>query len=366
MPLSQQLANEPSCVSEMLIKILSISIGILIAVQAQAAFEDPLDAQSVMMSNESKRPAQSAAKAGKRLVVVGARGLIIISDNNSDTWSQRIAPAQSDLLAVCFPNAKEGWAVGHEGIVLHSKNSGENWEKQFDGRLVKKKFELFYGDKAKAGDLNAKAALDKIARSFTGEPALPFLDVWFEDSLSGFAVGSYGLIIGTKDGGKTWEPWIDRIDNDEMLNLNAIRGIDGDLFIAGERGATFRLNRSTQRFEKVDTGYAGSFFGLVGSKAIILAYGLRGAVYRSENRGKSWEIVPVKSKASITAGGILGDDGGFVLIDVAGEILRADAKGKEFAVKKTNATARLTGVIQLSKTKLLITTTDGVLVESIP
>jgi photosystem II stability/assembly factor-like uncharacterized protein len=66
----------------------------------------------------------------------------------------------------------------------------------------------------------------------------PLLDVWFKDVNSGFAVGAYGALLETIDGGKHWEDVSDRLDNEDQFHLNAITAVkDAGLFIVGERAA---------------------------------------------------------------------------------------------------------------------------------
>jgi photosystem II stability/assembly factor-like uncharacterized protein len=60
----------------------------------------------------------------------------------------------------------------------------------------------------------AAKRLQQDAEAFAAQGAdKPFLDVWFEDEKKGFAIGAFNLILRTEDGGKTWTPWLDRIDN---------------------------------------------------------------------------------------------------------------------------------------------------------
>ena len=73
-------------------------------------------------------------RAGKRLVAVGQRGHVLLSDDAGKTWQQADVPVSADLVAVCFPNAETGWAVGHDGVVLKSIDAGRSWGRQLDGR----------------------------------------------------------------------------------------------------------------------------------------------------------------------------------------------------------------------------------------
>ena len=73
------------------------------------------------------------ARAGERLVAVGERGRIILSDDNGVTWRQVHSPTSVTLTHVTFATPVDGWAVGGMGIVLHSADGGLSWTKQLDG-----------------------------------------------------------------------------------------------------------------------------------------------------------------------------------------------------------------------------------------
>ncbi|RJG01837.1 YCF48-related protein [Noviherbaspirillum sedimenti] len=332
----------------------------LLPCAVQAAIQDPLDFPSIPVGGLSARPMQAVGTAGERLVAVGARGVIAISDDRGKTWSQSASPVQSDLVAVHFPTAKMGWAVGHDGVVLHSQDGGKTWQKQLDGRLAKNLFVQYYKAGAESGNAAYKAALGAIERNYKTGPTLPLLDVWFDDERNGFAVGAFGLIIATTDGGRTWIPWLDRIDNTEMLHLNAIRGGDGGIYIAAERGAVFRLDRANGRFGAIATGYTGSFFGLAVSQNVLLAYGLKGAVYRSADHGRTWDVVNVPSQTTISGGTVLKTTGAFALVNVAGEMLMGDATGLRFSARQGKKGWRYTGIAQIPGEQLLLTALEGI------
>ncbi len=69
------------------------------------------------------------ARSGERLVAVGERGHVLMSSDGK-TWTQSAnVPVRSALTAVSAVGA-DVWAVGHDGIILHSGNAGETWEIQ--------------------------------------------------------------------------------------------------------------------------------------------------------------------------------------------------------------------------------------------
>ena len=67
------------------------------------------------------------AMAGKRIVAVGERGVVLLSDDNSKTWTSVRAPVTRTLTAVTFFDDKVGIAVGHGGSVLRTEDGGKTW-----------------------------------------------------------------------------------------------------------------------------------------------------------------------------------------------------------------------------------------------
>ncbi len=327
---------------------------------SEVKFQDPLDTPADMRKSLSTRTLQAIAHAGPRLVAVGSRGLVIVSDDQGKTWVQGQVPVQSDLLAVQFPTANDGWAVGHDGVVLHTADGAKTWTKQLDGRIAGEAFTAYY---TKMG-ADGAAELTTMGVNYKAGPALPLLDVWFDDSNTGYAVGSYGMLIATRDGGKSWEPWLHRIDNKERLNLNGIRGIGKELYVFGEHGQIYRLDRSRGYFTKTDTGYNGSFFGIAGIDDTLIAYGLRGTIYRSGDLGKHWEAVPLLSEQTIAAGIARSDGEGFVLINAAGQFLLLDKTGKNVRLLPQSKPMRTTGIAAVGPDTFVVTGIEGLRIET--
>lgn len=345
-----------------------LSTGILVLLllvpafgPAWAEFRDPLDWPAEELTRLAERPTQAVAVAGDTLVAVGARGLIATSSDRQQ-WQQSPSPVQSDLLAVVFPTPERGWAVGHDGVILHSADAGRSWEKQLDGRQAEKLFSDYYSN-LQADPEVVESILSAVALNYGTGPTLPLLDVWFIDAQRGFAVGSFGTLVATRDGGRSWEPWLHRIDNPDLLNLNAIRGVGEDLYIAAEQGVVFRLHHETQQFERTDTGYEGSFFGLLAAGDSVIAYGLSGTAYRSDNQGQDWTPLLNPSGVSLTAGATLSAAGDFVLTNARGDLLLGSSRSDRLELQRGKGFARYTGVAAMNDGQLVITSLEGIRAE---
>jgi photosystem II stability/assembly factor-like uncharacterized protein len=283
------------------LRIPLAAAALLTALAARGgAFVDPLDAAADRSAIAARRLLNGAARAGARLVAVGQRGHVVLSDDIGRTWTQAAVPVATDLTAVHFPTAELGWAVGHDGVVLASADGGRTWARQLDARGL--------------GAHGAEAS---------------FLDVWFDDARSGFAVGAFDLVASTDDGGRTWTRWRGRTENPRGLHLYAIRRVGGDLWAAGEAGLVLKLDPAAGRFRAIRAPYAGSFFGLTGCGGTVVVFGLRGTALASADGGATWRRAETGVEAALTAGTAL-PDGRVVLATDAGQVLVSGDGGKTF------------------------------------
>ncbi|MBN3755632.1 glycosyl hydrolase [Paraburkholderia sp. Tr-20389] len=322
-------------------------------------FVDPLDSPAVMQPQVAGRPVMAIARAGTRIVAVGMRGLIAISDDEGRTWGQVGSPVRSDLLALSFPTALDGWVVGHDGVILHTADGGRSWTRQFDGRMAATTLVAYYKQKVADGDAALQPFLDQVTLNYNHGPSLPLLSVSFRDAQHGMAVGPFGMAIATEDGGKSWRPVLDRIDNPQFLHLNAVLGQGADLYLAAEKGTVFRLDAASGRFQAVNTGYAGSFFGMAGDEHALYAFGLRGTIYGSSDRGATWSPISSPLHGSVTSAMPLASGHEVVFVTAAGEAALYDERTRAFRLVTLKHSSVLTGVLPLNHGELAITSLNG-------
>lgn len=289
------------------------------------------------------RPAVSSALAqrslltavsarGQRVVAVGERGHIVLSQDGGATWQQAASPVSVTLTCVQMVDDAQGWAAGHGGVILHTADGGRTWAKQFDGRGV------VAGLARSAG---SSPALQALAQQWEQEGAdKPFLDLHFRDVRHGLVVGAYGMAFATEDGGQTWQSQMHRIPNPENRHLYAIAVRGETVYLAGEQGLLLRSDPQDGNFERLPSPYSGSFFNLaIAPGGTLLALGLRGHLFRSADEGRSWIRLDTGSRHSLTGSTVL-PDGSVLLVDEAGTGWLSDRAVQQFrAVRFEHASA---------------------------
>lgn len=222
----------------------------------------------------------------KFMIAVGERGHILRAENLED-WQQMPVPTQTTLTAVTFVNSLLGWAVGHDGLILHTSDGGFTWQIQ----------------------------------QFLPHQQKPLLDVAFINEQEGVALGAYGLFFRTLDGGLTWQQEFhtsllsqDDLDyleelkqEDEQTYLDERASIlphfnriflDGrTTYLVGEVGLIAKSNDFGKNWQRFDDIYHGSFFDVARTQqGNLLTVGLRGNSFRSLTNGSPWQ----KSETSVT------------------------------------------------------------------
>ncbi|HEX6704641.1 MAG TPA: YCF48-related protein [Albitalea sp.] len=294
---------------------------------AAAEFADPVATPAELTEHALRAPVFALAHGtGAVALGVGPRGHILRSSDGGKTWAQVPCPVSTDLVAVAFAGATHAWAVGHDGVMLHSDDAGVTWRKRMDGFELGKLLVDHYTRLAAARPTApVQRALEDARKAAAGGAALSLLSVWFRDEREGFAAGQFNLLLHTADGGASWQPWLERTDNPDAYSLHAVAGDARQVWIAGELGLVLRLVGSGDdaRFERVESPYKGSWFGLAVAPASLLLYGLRGNAWRSRDAGAHWQRLDTGTDQPVNAG-LIDNDGSVTLLTGRGLLLTSN------------------------------------------
>jgi photosystem II stability/assembly factor-like uncharacterized protein len=282
------------------------------------------------LAHPTKAQMEAVARAGKRVVVVGDRGIVLLSDDNGKSWRQaKEVPSRVMLTSVSFVSDKLGWACGHWGLILHTEDGGETW---------------------------------KIQRSDTTVDQ-PLFSVYFSDASNGIAVGLWSLTLRTTDGGATWNSIkMPALSAKETAGPNLYQVFPGKgqvLWVAAEQGLVYRSADAGETWALLKTGNKGSFWtGLTLPDGGVLVAGLNGKIWRTNDEGKSWNELQSGLNASITSLA-LAADGSITGVGLEGAVVTSK-DGVTFTPSPRPDRAPMTAVLADMNGAPLLFTKDGV------
>ena len=318
-----------------------LALSVLLTIQQPA---DALESQVMPLAEHSLL--LDGQVIGDRIIVVGERGHILTSDDNGISWEQHIAPTRATLTSVYFKDPANGWAAGHDSVILRTNDGGRHWQET-------------YSDP---------------------EDERPILDLWFHSTGHGYAVGGYGLFLKTDDAGQSWEPadfspatlivddsndnpWM---DEDEYVwidfHLNQVAATpSGRVYISAEAGNLYRSDDGCRSWLSLPSPYEGSFYGILPLKdnGSLLLFGLRGHLFRSKNAGETWTEINTGTQATLNDAIHL-EDGRIALVGLAGVLLLSEDNGRSFTLHQQANRAGIARVLQAKDGALILIGEDGV------
>jgi photosystem II stability/assembly factor-like uncharacterized protein len=220
------------------------------ATTVQNGVIDVLERPALAARSAASSPMLRVARCGRRLVAVGERGGVLLSDDDGLSWAPAQVPVSVTLTGVQFTSGKRGFAIGHSGVVLRTDDAGKTWKRVLDGRSA------------------LIASTEK-----------PWLAMHFSDDQHGMIVGAFGMALETADGGQTWQSFASRIKNIGSMHLYALHKRGSRVLIAGEQGFFAQSVDSGLNFTPISAPYRGSFFALhlLEDERVLLG-GLRGTL----------------------------------------------------------------------------------------
>lgn len=165
-------------------------------------------------------------------------------DSSQVGWKQVDGGTEAHLYGIHFGDDKHGWVVGTNGVLLSTKNGGKTWKKKKANSSTENTYTHVNFTSPKHGWL---ASIGKVSYTGSGgnswsvqyqERAIGrkpsgILDLYFVTKTEGWAVGGFGTILHTQNGGGKWE----KIKTYSDIHLWGVHFVDTEHgWIVGQEG----------------------------------------------------------------------------------------------------------------------------------
>jgi photosystem II stability/assembly factor-like uncharacterized protein len=193
--------------------------------------------------------------SSKELWAVGSQGMILHSTDGGIEWQERqIMDPEQVFASISFSDSSNAWIVGNQGCILHSSDQGQTWKK-----VTVPEVKDYY-----------------------------LTCVFFLDSSHGWIVGECGTMLITNDGGKSWQ----FIETDNFFTIfnDVVFKDPKHGWVVGERGLVMKTTDGGLNWQDISLKTENSLVSiyLYGEKTLWVA-GLGGLVLNSRDGGTTWE-----------------------------------------------------------------------------
>ncbi|MEC5396867.1 WD40/YVTN/BNR-like repeat-containing protein [Uliginosibacterium sp. H1] len=235
---------------------------------------------------------------GKVLIIVGAAGAILRSEDKGQTWTQvRHDGMESDLQALTFHAPTRTWiTAGTQGVILHSRDDGKTWTAQKASQPFK--LESLYADPA-SQRVWLGGPEGMLGRSDDGGQNWAIVSLGIDTPITGFyrhgetliATSAQGRFYVSQDKGDNWaflqlptRAFFTDTAYDPGHRTIVMSGHTGDVAVSADEGKSWRLVEATFHGSK---NYLSTVQFDPRSKGLIAA-GHHGTLLRSADGGLSW------------------------------------------------------------------------------
>lgn len=269
-----------------------------------------------MVRRTTKR--KSILREGRRVLLIGAC-LVAGNVNAGGEPPQIVAEGiPHDMLYAVTLDEDRGLAVGDSGLVLKTSDGGKSWSKEQNIptdmallTVVSRNDRCIAGGQSGLILTSEDCVTWSKADSGTRER---ILGVDMNTAGIAYAVGSFGTVLKSTDGGVTWEtlsvPWEQLRGESAEPHLYAVKVFgSGDVVVAGEFELVLRAD-SHGTWDVLHQGKR-SLFGLSSlSNGQLYAVGQEGVILKSADQGLTWNELNSGTKAILT--GVWADASGYV------------------------------------------------------
>jgi photosystem II stability/assembly factor-like uncharacterized protein len=322
-----------------------------------------LDEPAIHAKAPDKVFLDAIARAGNRLVAGGEHGVIITSDDNGLSWVQAAVPVNVEITAIAFSTPTQGWAAGHYGVILHTRDAGATWQVQLNGNQANQ-LTLAAAQAAvatKDPSPGTPLAAVRAEHFINGGADKPFLTIWAQSPRDAIIFGAYRLAMKTTDGGVHWTDWSLHVDDAYSHNLYDVATVGGQLYIAAETGLIFRSTDGGQSFAELSPPGNATLFGAIGAGDHgVLVFGVAGQAFLNQGGGQSWTPVAFGTSDNLVAATKL-RDGSIVVANEDGTLYKSTDTGQSFTPLHLPIPMAVFDLVQAQDGSLIVTGNNGVM-----
>lgn len=308
-------------------KLISYSFCLVVIALVAYAFSprQQTDGQQVKL-DLARLQINDLVRLDDRVIAVGERGTIIVSDDLGESWRETHGDDQLPvtLTGISSLGGDMLLAVGHDAVLMRSDDAGDTWEVTMQDQEL-------------------------------GEP---LLGAWSADGERIFAYGSFGKFFSSGDRGQSWQ---ERELDIHGEHLNDMAGDGPRLQImVGEMGLVLRSQDQGANWERIEPFYRGSLFGVAYlGEAVWVTYGMRGHVFVTQDDGENWSQVELPHRLPLY--GHAQDASGLVIVGTGGAYVQISRTGELKDTGYLSGLGTLTSAVVLPGGELFVAGQRGLL-----
>ena len=247
----------------------------------------------------------AVAANAETVVVVGSHGLVLVSNDDGESWRRQELSGWPALIDVTACTNGIIAALSFEGDIWVSEDRGSTWQARQQGS--EESPQAITCDQANrlwvVGAFTTISSTEDLGKHwsvFTTDEDIILNNIQFINDTEAFVSGEFGTLMKTEDAGKTWEtlaPIKADFYPQDMYFEDSMRG-----WTIGLVGVALRTIDGGQSWQQQETNTLVSLFRLAKSGETLFAVGGEGKIFYLN--GEAWNEVDHGRDIRLYLGGI--------------------------------------------------------------
>jgi photosystem II stability/assembly factor-like uncharacterized protein len=264
--------------------------------------------------------------------VSGDGGTIFKTTNSGNNWIQKQSGFVNNLNSLYFTDVNTGFAAGDSGIIIKTLNGGINWTAQLSGtdkNLLSIVFTNSSTGYATGGQMNNGEGV--ILKTTSGGnswftqlsgSSMNFTSLFFHNPDTGFAVTNSNLYI-TSNGGTNWIV-ISGVEGYDIYFTNTLTG-----YAMGSNPNVYKTTNGGDNWSIVSTGYNVAYRSIQFYGEFGITAGSNGNIMKTTNGGVNWSVLPYLTENYLRSLYFTDSNTGYI-VGYMGTILKTTNGGLSF------------------------------------
>lgn len=245
---------------------------------------------------------------------LGTNGFLISSGNSGASWGTRLSGREIDYTGTSFRTDRIGYIIGENGRFFFTNNGGSSFNDR--SRPVSNQFNhLFFTTNSLGYICGEEGILLRTTNSGSNWTSLnpgtaeDLNGLFFFNNNVGYVVGNKGFMAFTADGGITWEK-IELGNTSVNFKRLAFFNTESGILI-GDNGFVSIYENEEWRTINLGTGIQFNDISILDENSAVIV-GQSGNAYKTEDKGLSWERLNLNFSENFNAVTFLDDEIGFI------------------------------------------------------
>ncbi|MBS0420255.1 MAG: hypothetical protein JSR66_21275 [Proteobacteria bacterium] len=266
---------------------------------------------------------QSAARHGRTLVVVGAHGLVVVSQDSGTHWQRATLPGWPALIAVADCGVNTFAAISYEGSLWLSVDDARTWSPRPLGANARPQA-ITCDASGRIWVVGESATLlssgdrgNHWQRTTLDQQDLFLTTIQFVDGLHGYITGEFGTVLGSSDAGASWQK-LPSLPGDIYPEAAHFSDMEHG-WAVGLNGSIVETTDAARHWAAAEAHTTSPLYGIASDGGVAYAVGGDGAILQQTARG--WSVLPDSRKTHSYLRVILRtEEGGYVVAGGAGTL----------------------------------------------